>query len=102
MTNSKFIFADLAGSERIEKSGAINSLNIRAEEAKNINGSLSALGRVIETLTKKGAFVPYRDSTLTMLLKDSLSGNMRTALVVTVSGRADMISESQSSLKFGT
>jgi hypothetical protein len=94
MTNSKFIFADLAGSERIEKSGVINMVNMRAEEAKNINGSLSALGRVIQTLTQKSSFVTWRDSTLTMLLKDSLSGNMRTALVVTVSGSPDMISES--------
>ena len=47
-------------------------VNIRAEEAKNINGSLSALGKVIEQISKKQSHVSYRDSSLTMLLKDSL------------------------------
>ena len=47
LMNSKFIVADLAGSERIAKSGVINSLDLRAEEAKNINTSLSALGRIV-------------------------------------------------------
>jgi len=48
---------------------------MKAEEAKNINTSLSALGRVINALSKGGGFVPYRDSALTMLMKESLSGN---------------------------
>jgi hypothetical protein len=66
------MFVDLAGSERIAKS---QSEAMRAEEAKNINTSLSALGRVINALSKGGNFVPYRDSALTMLMKESLSGN---------------------------
>ena len=45
---SKMSFIDLAGSERIAKSGVINMVSIRAEEAKNINASLSALGKVID------------------------------------------------------
>ena len=48
VTNSKFLFADLAGSERIAKSGVINMASIRAEEAKNVNASLFALGKVID------------------------------------------------------
>jgi hypothetical protein len=50
---------------------------MRAEEAKNINTSLSALGRVINVLSTSGTggFAPYRDSALTMLMKESLSGN---------------------------
>ena len=91
----------MAGSERLEKSGAFNMVNLRAEEAKIINGSLSSLGRVIQCLKKKESFIPWRDSSLTMLLKESLSGNVRTALVGTISGRDDMMSESHSSLKFG-
>ena len=51
--NSKFIFADLAGSERITKTGVINSLDLRAEEAKNINTSLSALGRIVAMMSQK-------------------------------------------------
>ena len=53
VTNSKFIFADLAGSERITKSGVVNMINMRTEEAKNINGSLTALGKVIDQCAKK-------------------------------------------------
>jgi hypothetical protein len=71
--SSKFTFVDLAGSERITKSLATE---IKAAEAKNINTSLSALGRTIKELSKsKQGFIPWRDSALTMLMKDSLSGN---------------------------
>ena len=71
---------DLAGSERISKTGAAGE---RLEEAQNINQSLSTLGRCIFSLTQKGdTHVPYRDSKLTYILKDSLGGNSRTALVV--------------------
>ena len=103
LLNSKFIVADLAGSERIAKSGVINSLDLRVEEAKNINTSLSTLGRIIAMMQKstKGAYIPFRDSALTMLLKESLSGNVRTALVVAASSSPEMIHETMSSLKFG-
>lgn len=62
------MFVDLAGSERIKKSQVDN---LKALEAKNINTSLSALGRVINGLTTTGAdaYVPFRDSALTMLMK---------------------------------
>lgn len=43
-----------------------------------INRSLLALGNCINILSdikKQGAYVPYRDSKLTRLLKDSLGGN---------------------------
>jgi Ca2+-binding EF-hand superfamily protein len=72
--SNKFMFVDLAGSERIAKS-QVEAM--RAAEAKNINTSLSALGRVINALSSSGSkgFVPYRDSALTMLMKESLSGN---------------------------
>lgn len=86
------MFVDLAGSERIAKSQAEA---MRAEEAKNINTSLSALGRVINALSKdgNGGFVPYRDSALTMLLKESLSGNCQTSLIVTVAEAAEYQNE---------
>lgn len=73
-TQNKFIFVDLAGSERILKS-KVDSL--RATEAKNINTSLSALGRVVNHLSSNGntGFIPFRDSALTMLMKESLTGN---------------------------
>ena len=102
IVNSKFIFADLAGSERIYKSGVINALDLRAEEAKNINTSLSALGRIVAMMNQKSTgYMPFRDSALTMLLKESFTGNTITALVVAVAGQPSMISETTSSLKFG-
>jgi kinesin family protein 5 len=94
------MFVDLAGSERIAKSQAEA---MRAEEAKNINTSLSALGRVINALSSTGSkgFVPYRDCALTMLMKESLCGNCQTSLLVTVAEAAEWQHETVSSLRFG-
>jgi kinesin family protein 5 len=83
--NSKLYLIDLAGSEKISKTGAQGKA---LEEAKNINVSLTSLGLVIKALTEKtskGGFVPYRNSKLTSILKDSLGGNSKTTLIVTCS-----------------
>ena len=97
--SSKFTFVDLAGSERIAKSLATE---VKAAEAKNINTSLSALGRTIKELSKsKQGFIPWRDSALTMLMKDSLSGNCITQLIVCVAESSDHSQESTSTLRFG-
>ena len=62
-----------------------SSLAIRKEEAKRINISLLALSSVVSVLASKGASrVPYRDSKLTRILQDSLGGNCKCAIVVTV------------------
>ena len=80
--SNKFTFVDLAGSERIFKTGVDGT---KAQEAKNINTSLSALGRCINQLSGAGSgFINFRDSALTMLMKESLAGNCRTALIVTI------------------
>jgi kinesin family protein 5 len=64
---------ELLGSEKISKTGATGET---LEEAKKINQSLSALGNCINALTKgKKAHVPYRDSKLTHILRESLGGN---------------------------
>ncbi|UZJ55379.1 hypothetical protein CBS101457_004699 [Exobasidium rhododendri] len=92
---SRISLVDLAGSERANSTGATGS---RLKEGANINRSLTTLGKVIAALAvasmepAKGKrkvaldnFVPYRDSTLTWLLKDSLGGNSKTAMIAAIS-----------------
>ncbi|KAJ8339638.1 hypothetical protein SKAU_G00342710 [Synaphobranchus kaupii] len=96
-TSGKLNLVDLAGSERIAKSGAEGS---RLREAQCINKSLSALGDVIHALRSKQAHVPFRNSRLTYLLQDSLSGDSKTLMMVQVSPLDTNVSESVCSLKF--
>ncbi|KAK0547296.1 hypothetical protein OC846_003155 [Tilletia horrida] len=93
---SRISLVDLAGSERANSTGATGA---RLKEGANINRSLTTLGKVIAALAtasmdppkggKKKAnldnFVPYRDSVLTWLLKDSLGGNSKTAMIAAIS-----------------
>ena len=98
--NSKLLFVDLAGSER----GGMEK-GIRREEGSNINKSLLALGKSINILadkSKKGSFVPYRDSKLTRLLKDSLGGNISTIMIACVSPSPLCYEETNSTLKYAT
>jgi len=99
--SSMFNFADLAGSEKVSKSGATDDLLL---EAKYINQSLTILGQVISALAridKKGPAPPFRDSALSHCLKDSLVGNTRTSVVIAASPHCDNVVETVSSLKFG-
>ncbi|XP_041849632.1 kinesin-like protein KIFC3 isoform X2 [Melanotaenia boesemani] len=96
-TQGKLNLVDLAGSERIGKSGAEGS---RLREAQCINKSLSALGDVINALRSRHAHVPFRNSRLTYLLQDSLSGDSKTLMMVQVSPLPGNMSESVCSLKF--
>lgn len=73
---------DLAGSERLDKSGATGQA---LKEAQNINKSLSALGDVIQARASKQGHVPFRNSTLTYLLQDSLSQDSKTLMFVCIS-----------------
>uniref|UniRef100_A0A3B4GT22 Kinesin-like protein n=1 Tax=Pundamilia nyererei TaxID=303518 RepID=A0A3B4GT22_9CICH len=97
MDDGKLNLVDLAGSERIGKSGAEGS---RLREAQCINKSLSALGDVINALRSKHSHVPFRNSRLTYLLQDSLSGDSKTLMMVQVSPLPSNMSESVCSLKF--
>ena len=93
---------DLAGSENVNKSGATGG---SLREAQNINKSLSALGDVVHALLEKKnnptVHVPYRNSKLTMLLRDSLGGNSKTVMILQVSPAQSDLSESLNSLSFG-
>ena len=90
---------DLAGSEKISKTCAVGETLL---EAKKINLSLSTLGNVIHSLTSKDSSVhiPYRDSKLTRILKESLGGNYKTYLIVTCSPHSFNLDEIISSLNF--
>ena len=82
---SKINLVDLAGSERANATGATGD---RLTEAININRSLAALGNVISALVERSPHIPYRESQLTRLLKDSLGGNTKT-LMIAACGPAD-------------
>jgi hypothetical protein len=99
---SRICLVDLAGSERQDKTHAEGA---RLKEGANINKSLSTLGLVIKALAKKSTkkkknFVPYRDSTLTFLLKDNLGGNARTVMVAALSPASDNFEETLSTLRY--
>ena len=92
---------DLAGSER---QSAAETEGVRLKEAASINKSLMTLGLVIQKLAdhggEAGSHVPYRDSKLTHLLKESLGGNARSIVVATVSSSALCVSETANTLAF--
>ncbi|VBB76164.1 Putative Kinesin-like protein unc-104 [Podospora comata] len=103
---AKISLVDLAGSERATSTGATGA---RLKEGAEINRSLSTLGRVIAALAdlstgkkKKGGTgqVPYRDSVLTWLLKDSLGGNSMTAMIAAVSPADINYDETLSTLRY--
>ncbi|ETP31735.1 hypothetical protein F442_19425 [Phytophthora nicotianae P10297] len=94
----KLSLVDLAGSER---AAVTQNRGQRLLEGANINRSLLALGNCINALgEKEGTFVPYRDSKLTRLLKDSLGGNCRTVMIANVSLAASSVEETLNTLKY--
>jgi len=102
---AKISLVDLAGSERATSTGATGA---RLKEGAEINRSLSTLGRVIAALADastgkskgKGSQVPYRDSILTWLLKDSLGGNSLTAMIAAISPADINFDETLSTLRY--
>jgi len=94
----KILLCDLAGSERLKKSEAKED---QAKEAIEINKSLTALGDVIEALTKGGKqMVPYRNHKLTQLMQDSLGGSAKTLMFVNCSPASSNLDETFMSLKY--
>merc|ERR1719225_2299476 len=106
-TVSKIHLVDLAGSERANASGATGK---RLKEGGHINKSLVTLGSVISALAEasksqnnnstKPVFIPYRDSVLTWLLKDSLGGNSKTIMIATISPAEVNHNETLSTLRY--
>ena len=96
----KLSLIDLAGSER---GNVTENRGIRLREGAKINTSLLALANCINALgdkTKKGFFVPFRDSKLTRMLKDSLGGNCKTVMIATISQAASQYEETINTLKY--
>ena len=93
----KLYLVDLAGSENITRSGAVDQ---RAKEAGNINKSLLTLGRVITALVEGQGHVPYRDSKLTRLLRDSLGGRTKTCIIATIAPTVQCQEETMSTLEY--
>ncbi|XP_034106350.1 kinesin-like protein subito [Drosophila albomicans] len=103
-TCSSYKFCDLAGSERVDKTGTIGS---RLREAQRINTSLMVLGRCLDAAssTKKknnADVIPYRDSKLTLLLQPALLGTERLAMIVTVTPLDKYFEENLNVLSFAS
>ena len=104
---SRFHIIDLAGSERVNDTGADGQ---RLKELCKINQSLANLGKVIYELSenckdskiknKTQSFVDFRTSKLTHLLKDSLGGNSKTVMICTLNPHISAIKETLTTLKF--
>ena len=98
----KLNLIDLAGSER---ASTTKNRGLRLIEGANINKSLLTLGNCINALaekSKKGSkiYIPYRDSKLTRLLKDSLGGNSRTVMIANISPFIYNFDDTYNTLKY--
>ncbi|KAL7409264.1 kinesin-like protein [Mrakia frigida] len=107
---SRISLVDLAGSERANSTGATGA---RLKEGANINKSLTTLGKVIAALAAASAepekgkkkkkeenHIPFRDSVLTWLLKDSLGGNSQTAMIAAIAPSSASYDETLSTLRY--
>ncbi|KAF8303239.1 putative kinesin [Trypanosoma cruzi] len=98
---SKLNLVDLAGSERVSKSGVSGTV---LTEAKHINLSLHYLEQVIMALSEQASgrreHVPFRNSFMTMVLRDSLGGNCRTSMLATAHPAAEHLPETISTCRF--
>ncbi|KAL6047419.1 hypothetical protein STEG23_011000 [Scotinomys teguina] len=99
---SKFHFVDLAGSERVLKTGSTGE---RLKESIQINSTLLALGNVISALgdpQRRGSHIPYRDSKITRILKDSLGGNAKTVMIACISPSSSDFDETLNTLNYAS
>lgn len=98
---SKLNLVDLAGSERVSKTGVSGTI---LTEAKHINLSLHYLEQVITALSERAKgtrdHIPYRNSFLTMVLRDSVGQNCKTAMLATAHVVASQVAETLSTCQF--
>ena len=101
VSTSRLSLTDLAGSERSSKVGTSGT---SLQEGNNINKSLSTLGRCITALVDisqgKKVLAPFRDSVLTLYLRDALAGNVLTTMLANVSPVSSNMDETVSTLRF--
>lgn len=93
----KLSMIDLAGSERASATGCTGA---RFKEGANINKSLLALGNCINNLADGIKHIPYRDSKLTRLLKDSLGGNCQTVMIANISPSSASFEDTYNTLRY--
>merc|ERR1719361_2426366 len=97
VVTGKLLICDLAGSERLSKSGVTGD---GQKEAIEINKSLTSLGDVIEGLTKGAKVIPYRNHKLTQLMQDSLGGSAKTLMFINCSPASSNEDETIMALKY--
>lgn len=99
---TKLNLCDLAGNEKYRDLESVK--RERLTEMKNINQSLSTLGKVVKLLSENkddpSVHIPYRESKLTRVLQDSLGGSSQTFLIATLSPSIKYLEESFQTLKF--
>ena len=102
LRRSKLHFVDLAGSERVKKTGVEGTL---LRDAMYINTSLLFLEQVIVALHERSSgksrnHIPYRNSLMTMVLRDSLGGNCKTTMIATMAAEDVSLPETVSTCRF--
>lgn len=98
ITETSYKFCDLAGSERLDKTGNIGS---RLKEAQRINTSLMVLGRCLDAANKSDR-IPYRESKLTTLLQAALQGKEKLTMIVNVTPTEKYYEENLNVLSFAS
>lgn len=95
----KLSMIDLAGSERGSSTKCIGQ---RFKEGASINKSLLALGNCINKLADGSKHIPYRDSNMTRILKDSLGGNCQTVMIANLSPSSLTYEDTYNTLKYAS
>ena len=103
---SKLTFVDMAGTERPDSSSGTAAAAVVPGENQSISASLSAFTDVLFSLSKtanaKQQHVPYLNSKLTHLLKESLTAHSKTVIITTVLNTPEHLKATETSLQFAS